>query len=267
MTPRQKPTNSHSPKKSLGQHFLTDSNILNRIVEVGDFSADDEVVEIGSGLGSLTLPLCQKVKKVIAIELDRDLAEDLRRKNLKNLTVVTGDALTIDWQVDIARGYKLIGNIPYSITSPLIRKILSLKPGPSESVLLIQKEVADRIMAQPGSSERGLLTLLVESRAKVEKIFNIKAGSFNPPPKVESTVIRLTPLDKPVFAQIYWPGIEAGFRHKRQTLANALNKELGINKSELQLLFRKCGISAMARAENLTLENWIDLSDGLQNKV
>lgn len=249
--------------KRLGQHFLSDPKILEKILAVGSFAAEDEVVEIGPGLGSLTVPLGQKVKKVLAIELDRDLAESLRHQNIKNLTVVTGDALQIDWQLELKNGYKLIGNIPYSITSPLIRKILSLKPGPTQSVLLIQKEVAERLLAKPGSSERGLLTLLVESRAQVEKIFNVKAGSFSPPPKVESTVIRLTPLAEPVFEQIYWPAVEAGFQHKRQTLVNGLSKGLDIPKNKFNELLEKLGLPLLIRPQDLSLTDWLKLSERL----
>lgn len=249
------------PNKSFGQNFLTDEKVLFDIVESANIEEEDTVVEIGPGLGVLTKELCKLAKKVIAIELDYELAEYLRRQNIPNLTVVTGNALDIDWTIDIQGNYKIVANIPYSITSPLLRKIFALNSKPSSVVLLVQKELAERITAPAGRSDRGYLTLITEANAETKIIRTVKPGSFYPQPKVDSAVISIIPKPVSQMEQIFWPAVEAGFRHKRQTLANAISKDLHIPKGKVENLIIELGLDPLVRPAVLTFEQWVSLSN------
>jgi len=178
-----------SPRR-LGQHFLGDPGILGRIVDALDPALGETVLEIGPGKGSLTEALLARGLKVIAIEKDRRLAGALARDNL---TVIEGDALRLEWP----RVRKIVGNIPYYITSPLIDKALT-PPLPERIVFLVQDEVADRIAATPGGKTYGALSVGVQAVARVEKLFTVAPGAFRPAPKVRSALIRLTPLTEPL---------------------------------------------------------------------
>lgn len=249
-------------KKRFGQNFLREPKVLADIVLAAELVPDDTIVEIGPGIGVLTNELAPKVNKVIAIEADRDLAEYVRRHTEKNVTVVTGDALQVDWTATIEGGYKIVANIPYSITSPLLRKIFSLPRQPSLVVLLVQKELAERITAKPGQSDRGWLTLLVEANAQVKIVRRVEPGSFYPAPKVDSAVIKLVPLEQTKIETIFWPAVEAGFRHKRQTLANSL-KDIQVPKEKSEKILTKIGLNPMIRPQELSLADWQNLSKNL----
>ena len=249
------------PDKKFGQNFLTDDSIITKICDIADLKESDEVVEIGPGIGAITRELAKRAKRVIAIELDRDLAEYLRKNVPKNVTVVTGDALDVDWTVEIESGYKIVANIPFSITSPLMRKIINLEKRPNMVVLLTQKEVAERLSALPDSSERGMLTVLVEAVFNARKTLTIKPGSFYPPPEVDSAVLVLEPKEKDLRETIYWPIVEAGFRQKRQMLINSISKNMPIPKTKVTDALKKLGLDEGIRAEDLSLENWQKLSD------
>ena len=198
------------PNKRLGQHFLTDRNMLQRIVDALEPAPDDVVVEIGAGTGSLTEQLLARGLRVIAIEKDRRVISELRMRNaecgIDGLSIVQGDALRVDWHALIIPHsafpiphFKIVGNIPYAITSPLIDKALT-PPLPARIVFLVQAEVADRIAAPPGSKTYGALSVGVQAVARVERLFTVRAGAFTPPPKVTSAVVRLTPLAQPLVA-------------------------------------------------------------------
>lgn len=248
------------PKKQFGQNFLVDDLVLEDIVAAAEVSADDTVIEIGPGLGTLTFALAKIAKRVIAIEADYDLAEYLRPRVPKNVTIIAGDALKTDWEVTVDGDYKIVANIPYSITSPLLRKIYLMKRQPSSVVLLVQKELAERITALPGKSERGMLTLLTEASATAEIIRTVPATAFYPAPKVESAVIRLQPKGNNEMTEIFWPAVEAGFRHKRQTLANSL-KDIQISKEVSEGMLKDIGLDPMARPQVLSFEHWKKLSN------
>jgi 16S rRNA (adenine1518-N6/adenine1519-N6)-dimethyltransferase len=184
-------------KKSLGQHFLSDPRILARIADALMPGPGGTVLEIGPGRGTLTEVLAAREYRLVAIEKDRDLVPQLRGR-FPEVEVIEGDALELDWHAIAGPGpFSVIGNIPYYITSPLIDKALA-PPRPREIVFLIQKEVADRVAASPGGADYGALSVGVQAVARVERIFRVAAGAFNPPPKVESAVIRLTPLKTPL---------------------------------------------------------------------
>lgn len=187
-------------KKRLGQHFLHHRAILARIADALGARPGDLVLEIGPGQGSLTEALVARGARVVAIEKDRDLVPILRAR-LPAVTVVEGDALELDWRDVLGAGpadaMLVIGNIPYNITTPLIDRAL-FPPRPLRIVFLVQKEVAQRIVAGPGSKTYGALSVGVQAVAHAEKLFNVPAGAFHPPPKVDSAVIRLTPLAEPL---------------------------------------------------------------------
>ena len=234
--------------RRLGQHFLSDPKILGRIVDALDPIPGETVLEIGPGKGSLTEVLLARGLTVVAIEKDRDLAAALARNNL---TVVEGDALRIQWP----RVPKIVGNIPYYITSPLIDKALT-PPLPERVVFLVQAEVADRLAAEPGSKVYGALTVGVQAVCRVEKLFIVAPGSFKPPPKVRSAVVRLTPRAVPLVT----PGEIASFRtfvtgcfsKRRKQLKNAVP---GMSETDLRAL----GFDPAIRPERLAPEDFVKL--------
>ncbi|MCI0689943.1 MAG: 16S rRNA (adenine(1518)-N(6)/adenine(1519)-N(6))-dimethyltransferase RsmA, partial [Sporichthyaceae bacterium] len=191
------------PKHRLGQHFLTDPRILARIADALEAGPEDTVLEIGPGSGGLTAALAARAGRLIAIEKDRDLVPELRER-FPRATIIEGDALDLDWRALVEREagptqYLLAGNIPYNITSPLIDHALE-PDGPARVVFLVQKEVADRVTAATGSSEYGALTVGVQAVARAERLFAVPAGAFRPRPRVDSAVLRLTPLERPLVA-------------------------------------------------------------------
>jgi 16S rRNA (adenine1518-N6/adenine1519-N6)-dimethyltransferase len=209
------------PKKSLGQHFLSDPRILARIAEALAPVAGETVLEIGPGRGSLTEVLASRVPRLLAIEKDPELVPLLRAK-FPRVEIVEGDALELDWHAIAGPGPRsIIGNIPYYITTPLIDKALT-PPRPRTIVFLVQKEVADRVAAPPGGAEYGALSVGVQSVARVERLFRVAAGAFSPPPKVDSAVLRLTPVESPLI-----PDDEvAGFRRMVVGLFGFRRKQL-----------------------------------------
>jgi len=248
------------PQKQLGQNFLVDQKVVDDLLEAGNVTRDDVVIEIGPGLGALTKVLGERAKKVIAIEADYELAANLREQKIKNVSVIAGDALQVDWTISIDRDYKVIANIPYSITSPLLRKAFQLEKKPILLALLIQKEMAERICAAPGESNRGFLTLLTEANAEAKIIRKVLPGSFYPSPKVDSAIILVTPFKESRQEEIFWPAVEAGFRHKRQTLANSLRNDLSWPKLKVETVLEHLGLTKLARPAELSFEQWKEIS-------
>lgn len=212
------------PNQRLGQHFLADPGILGRIADALDLQADDVVLEIGAGQGTLTDVLIARGARLIAIEKDRRLAAELRG----NARIVQGDALKIDWHAlvaDTSAAFKVVGNIPYNITSPLLEKALT-PPLPRRIVFLVQLEVARRIAAPPGSKTYGALSIGVQAQCQVEQLFTVLPGSFRPPPKVKSALLRLTPLAEPLVGpEEVTPlraFVTACFSRRRKQLHNAV---------------------------------------------
>ena len=184
------------PKRRLAQHFLSDPRLLERIADALGASTADTVLEIGPGPGGLTAALAARAGRLVAIEKDHELVPGLRER-FPQVEIIEADALEADWQAAAGPGALVAGNIPYNITSPLIDKALK-PPRPPRIVFLVQKEVADRVGARPGTEAYGALTVGVQAVARAERLFTVPAGAFHPRPKVDSAVLRLTPLDEPV---------------------------------------------------------------------
>ncbi len=242
--------------RRLGQHFLDDPKILERIVDALEPKRSDVVLEIGPGKGSLTRALLARGVKVIAIERDRELAAALDAR--ENLTVITDDALALDWHQYDAN--KVIGNIPYYITSPLIDKALT-PPLPERVVFLVQAEVADRIVAKPGGKTYGALSVGVQAIARVEKLFTVAPGAFRPPPTVRSALIRLKPLAEPLVkseeVEAFRTFVTACFSKRRKQLKNAVPKI-----SERQL--RELDLDPTTRPERLPPTAFVRLLRAVQ---
>jgi 16S rRNA (adenine1518-N6/adenine1519-N6)-dimethyltransferase len=248
-------------KRRLGQHFLTDPGILARIADALEAGPDDTVLEIGPGRGGLTEALTRRAGRVIAVEKDRDLIEPLRAR-LPDVKVIEGDALTLDWHSVVAPPFLVTGNIPYNITSPLLEKALT-PPEPDRIVFLVQKEVADRIVAPPGTSEYGALSVGVQAVARAGRLFTVSAGAFHPRPKVDSAVLRIVPLDEPLVSPAQRGSFRAvvvglfGFRRKQ--LLRGLRELTGWGSSQLSALLREVELPETVRPETLSPEQFARL--------
>ena len=257
-------------RRPLSQHFLADPNILGRIVDALEPAPADVVIEIGAGRGSLTRALAPRVGLVIAVEKDRRLAAECGVRNaecgVENATIVQGDALKLSWHalLDAHRNtphsalriphFKVVGNIPYAITSPLIEKALT-PPLPERIVFLVQAEVADRAAAPPGSRVYGALSVGLQASCRVEKLFTVKPGAFDPPPRVDSALLRLTPLTAPLVgpeeAAALRAFVTACFGRRRKQLRNVLMAVTGRPAAAVVDAVRALGLAPEARPETL----------------
>jgi 16S rRNA (adenine1518-N6/adenine1519-N6)-dimethyltransferase len=241
-------------KRRLGQHFLTDPRILARIADALEAGPDDTVLEIGPGHGGLTGPLVERAGRVVAIEKDRALVPALRAR-FPSLEVIEGDALKLDWHALSPGPFLLAGNIPYNITSPLLDQAL-LPPLPRRIVFLVQKEVADRVTAAPGTSEYGALSVGLQSVARAERLFTVAAGAFQPRPKVDSAVLRLTPLANPLVSDTDRESFRAAvvglFSYRRKQLLRGIRELTGWDAARAGELLQQAGISPTVRPEVLT---------------
>ncbi len=247
-------------RKSLGQNFLADRNVVRAIVDGLGIGDQERVVEIGPGRGALTSELLARGAEVTAIEIDRDLVPELIRQfgDQPSFRVVEADALTVDFHELADVPVKLVANLPYYISTPILRRLAIQRECFSSLVLMLQKEVVDRMTALPGKSDRGFLTVVVEAAFEAEQLFDVPPDAFRPVPKVTSSVVRLTPKGPSDFDEDHFERItSAGFRQKRKTLLNNLKHapELGI-EYPAELLSR-AGIDPKARAEDLSLDDWI----------
>jgi 16S rRNA (adenine1518-N6/adenine1519-N6)-dimethyltransferase len=242
------------PKRRLGQHFLRDPAILRRIAAAAGAGPDDTVLEIGPGPGGLTAALAATGARVVAIEKDTELIAPLAAR-IPSLVLAEGDALELDWhRLAGSERFIIAGNIPYNITSPLIDKALE-PPMPLRVVFLVQKEVAERVAAAPGLGSYGALSVGVQAVARVERLFSVPAGAFTPPPKVDSAVLRLTPLAVPLIA----PADRGSFRAmvvglfglRRKQMLRALRELTGWPAERCAPLLEAAGIAGTARAETL----------------
>ena len=248
-------------KRRLGQHFLTDPRILARIADALEAEPGDTILEIGPGPGGLTGPLLQRGGRVVAIEKDAALIEPLRAR-YPALEVVHGDALELDWHQLAGGPFLAAGNIPYNITSPLIDKALT-PPPPGRIVFLVQKEVAQRVTASPGTAEYGALTVGVQTAASAERLFTVPAGAFQPRPKVDSAVLRFTPRDEPLVSADLRDSFRAmvvglfGFRRKQMT--RAVRELTGWESSRASAILQESNIPESVRPEVLTPADFVRL--------
>jgi 16S rRNA (adenine1518-N6/adenine1519-N6)-dimethyltransferase len=249
-------------KKSLGQHFLFDPAILTRIAETLAAEPGETILEIGPGRGTLTAILAPRVHRLVVIEKDRDLVPGLRAR-FPGVEVVEGDALDLDWHVLAGPShFSVIGNIPYNITSPLIDKALT-PPRPRTIVFLVQKEVADRVAAPPGGAEYGALSIGVQVVARVERLFRVPAGAFSPPPRVDSAVLRITPVASPLVANEEVAGFRRlvvglfGFRRKQ--LIRGLRELTGQPAETAGAWLAQAGIAPTRRPQEISPAEFIAL--------
>jgi 16S rRNA (adenine1518-N6/adenine1519-N6)-dimethyltransferase len=241
-------------KRRLGQHFLSDPRILERIADALGASAQDTVLEIGPGPGGLTAALAERAGRVVAIEKDAELVPALRARFPK-VTVVEGDALDLEWHALAGPAALVAGNIPYNITSPLLDKALT-PPRPPRIVFLVQKEVADRVTAEPGSGAYGALSVGVQAVARAERLFVVPAGAFHPRPKVDSAVLRLTPLEPPLLpdpeAPLFRRLVVGIFGFRRKQLGRGIRELTGWPADRVADVLTRAGIEPAARPETLS---------------
>lgn len=245
------------PKKALGQHWLFDEPTLRSLIKAGELKPSDTVLEIGSGLGTLTTLLVKEVSQVIAIEKDSSLASELARTKLaSNLEVVEGDILTFDLG-KLPHDYKIVANIPYYLTSNLLRRLLEGQQVPSLMALMVQKEVAERISAKPG--QMSLLAFSVQYYAQAKYIQSVPKELFTPPPQVDSAIIQLRRRPRPAFAAdraTLFRMVKAGFAGKRKQLKNSLAAGLRSTPALITAALESVDIDATKRAQELSLADW-----------
>lgn len=245
-------------KKRFGQHFLIDNDALEKIVASADLTFGDVVLEIGPGLGVLTSKLVKKVGKAVAVEFDPGMIKILRQTvKADNLEIIEENILEMNLN-KLPLNYKVVANLPYYITSPILRLFLEIaKNKPKEMVLLIQNEVAKRLTAKPGNMS--ILAVSVQFYGKPEIIDYVSKTSFWPEPKVNSAIIKITPFDKPLFdvdIKLFFRIVKAGFGEKRKQLTNSLAGGLQVSRKEVIGYLKQAEISAQARAEQLSMDEW-----------
>lgn len=248
----------HIPRKRFGQHFLVDEGIINAIIHTIDPRPGDVLVEIGPGLGALTRPLLERMTHLHAVELDRDIIARLKKTYpAERLSIHEGDALKFDFG-SLGDRIRVCGNLPYNISSPLLFHLMEHAGRISDMTFMLQKEVVDRMVAKPSTSSYGRLSVMLQRRFHMEALFEVPPGAFDPPPKVESAVVRIIPKSPgsyPVLDERHFAGIvSAAFSQRRKTLRNTLGKTLGLDN------FSKAGIDPGLRAENLSVSDYEKLA-------
>lgn len=263
---------SFKHKKKYGQNFLTDqNNVLDKIIEVSNPCENEEILEIGPGEGALTKLLLKKSKKVNCVEIDTDLEKLLKVKfeNEKKFNLIMGDILEVDLNEVLVSNTKVIANIPYYITSPIVNKLISHRDKINEIYLMVQKEVGERICATSGK-ERSILTLAVEFFGKGEYLFTIPKESFTPIPKVDSGFISIKlhkdkKYENKISEELFFKYIKASFSNKRKNIVNNLST-LHFSKDFIKEKLEILGISPNERAENITIDKFIELANLFENK-
>jgi 16S rRNA (adenine1518-N6/adenine1519-N6)-dimethyltransferase len=252
------------PKKRLGQHFLSDPRLLGRIADALACTRADTVIEIGPGRGALTEQLLQRAGRVIAVELDRELAPMLRErwKDEPRFSLVEGDVLEQDLGALAGGPYLLAGNVPYNITTPILFHAMR-RPRPTRAVYLVQKEVADRVVAAPGSDDYGALSVNVQALAQAERLFLVGAKSFTPPPKVESAVIRVVPRAEPLMdeqeEEPFRIFVQAAFGLRRKQMRRVLRTVFGWDAARAERALAEAEIDPEARPETLGAAQFLRL--------
>ncbi len=276
-SPRQSSRQSFHPSKRLGQNFLTDPRIINRIVAALEPQSDETILEIGPGRGALTAPLLEKAGSLVAIEFDRNLIPLLteRFSSRKNFKLVQSDALVTDVCEVIrpATQARVVANLPYNVATAILQRLIEQRHCVSEMVLMLQKEVVERITAEPGSGERGYLSVFVQTYCETEKLFDVAPSSFRPAPKVWSSVIRLK-LRSQIAAEVkdeklLWQVVSAGFAQRRKTILNNLRnapaplQEIVKSHGGASIVLCQAEVDLQRRAETLALEEWSRITNAL----
>lgn len=260
------------PNKMLGQNFLVGEDVLHKIVQIANIKSSDVVLEIGPGLGILTEELAKRAKLVLAVEKDRKLVEYLREKfkHCENVKIICDDILQYHGltQEQLA-DYKIVANVPYNITSPIINKFVTEKFSPKSMTLMIQKEVAQRLTAQPGDSDRGFMTILVEYYANATYELFVPRTSFYPAPDVDSAVINIkTKATNPnIDGRQFLKFVKMGFSQKRRQLHHPISSGLHLSKEQTMDLLKTVKIDPVSRAEQLSLSDWLNLYAHVQNHI
>ncbi len=259
---------AHRARKRFGQHFLHDPHVINNILSAINPEAGQSIVEIGPGLGALTCPLLERVEQLDVVELDRDVIPILKENCTSggNLTVHEADALRYDFSQlpPPDTQLRIVGNLPYNISTPLIFHLLEHAGLISDMHFLLQKEVVDRICAKPGGGDYGRLSVMVQYRCRTTSLFNVSRGAFNPPPKVESAVVRLVPYeslpwpatDEPLLARL----VNQAFSQRRKTLRKSL-KGIATDQD-----FQLAGIDPSLRPEQLSVEQFVQLANAVSKQ-
>ena len=249
----------HRARKRFGQNFLHDRRVIERIVDAIDPKPGQSIVEIGPGQAALTRELVRRAGHITAIEIDRDLAAWLHDEfTREQLTLVEADALKLDWSSLATPSLRVVGNLPYNISSPLLFRLMEFAERVIDQHFMLQKEVVDRMVAPPGSKTYGRLSVMLQVRYRLTKLFDVPRGAFNPPPKVTSSIVRMVPraaaelplIDFGCFGRV----VAAAFNQRRKILRNALRDLAG------EEAFRAAGVDPLARAETLAVDDFVRLA-------
>jgi 16S rRNA (adenine1518-N6/adenine1519-N6)-dimethyltransferase len=270
-------SSAHYPSKRFGQNFLTNTGIISRIVEAVGPCVDETIIEIGPGKGALTAPLLEGAGSLVAIEFDQHLIPLLTEKfgAHQNFNLIQTDALTADFcnAIKPARTARVVANLPYNVATAILQRLIEQRHCLTELVLMLQREVVERIMAPPATADRGYLSVFVQAYCQTEKLFDVAPGSFRPAPKVWSSVIRLQLRPQPAIAvnneKLLWQVVSAGFSQRRKTILNNLRsapqslQELLKKRGGASIVLCDAGIPPQRRAETFTLEEWAMLVNAL----
>lgn len=256
------------PSKRFGQHFLKDKRTIQRIIDALAPASDETIIEIGPGTGALTSELIKRAGRVVAVEFDKKLAPLLNERfgSFPNFKLVMADALATDFcrEIQPASQARLVANLPYNISTAILQRLIEQRECLNEMVVMLQREVVERIMAPAGSSERGYLSVLVEAYCETEKLFDVGPGAFKPPPKIWSSVmrLRLRAENSSLNEDLLWDIVSTGFSQKRKTIFNNLRQAGGRLGDVLKrnggasIVLCKAGVELNRRAETLTIEEW-----------
>lgn len=259
-------------KKQFGQNFISDDHLLAKIVEAAEITPEDVVIEIGPGAATLTAALAEKAAQVIAIEIDKDLFPIIERRmaGYANFELVAGDAMKVDFDALAAKygakRYKVVANLPYYITTPIVMRFLEEGFRVSELVIMVQQEVADRFLANPGTKAYGAITAAINYYGSVSRAFNVPRTMFTPRPEVDSSIVKIKCYENKPFEaddeKLLRRVIKAAFGQRRKTLNNAL-KALNLPKEELDEALKTAEIDASLRGETLSIEEFVCLSNAI----
>ncbi len=266
------------PSKRLGQHFLRDKGTIRRIIEALNPQPNETIVEIGPGTGALTSTLIERAGRVVAVEFDNKLAPLLSHQfaDAANFKLVMADALTTNFCAEIApaTSARLVANLPYNISTAILQRLIAQRSCLEEMVLMLQREVVERVLAPAGTTDRGFISVLVEAYCETEKLFDVAPGAFRPPPKVWSSVMRLRfrpRMNADVADQsLLWETVSAGFAQKRKTILNNLRHAPGRLQETLKknggasIVLCKAGVDLQRRAETLTVEEWARIVQSME---